>query len=311
MLELQKYSGISTKHTCPNCGKRTFTLYVDASQNIINKSCGRCDREENCGYHYTPRDFFRDNKDVQMERTYKVISAKKEERETEYLGFDEYSKSLSMKSTLVLYLCKLFNFDKVDLACWHHFIGATRDGRTIFPYMDEKGRLRTAKIMRYEKDGHRSKTPGSIDWLHSVKKRSSELHEDFNMELCLFGLQQLTLSGDEQKTKPIAICEAEKTALICSIQYPQFIWMAAGALGWLSSEKLKPLQGRKIYLFPDAGDKAFDRWELIAKNSRGQGYDVDVSQLLKNKCTPEQWSSGIDLADIIISEITRKHDDIQ
>lgn len=302
MIHLQKYNGISTKNVCPECGKKTFTLYVDASGIVIDKSCGRCDREENCGYHYSPKDFFRDNKKATIKNHFVKKEPKREPRSVGYLSIDEYSNSLSMQSTLILYLCKMFAFHKVDMACWYHFIGATKDGRTIFPYIDEQGRLRTAKIMRYEQDGHRSKTPGSIDWLHSMKKRSGELPEDFNMQLCLFGLQQLTVSGEGQKTKPIAICEAEKTALICSIQYPEFIWMAAGALGWLSSEKLVPIKDRKIYLFPDAGTKAHERWELIAKSARLQGYDIEVSQILRNSCTPEQWSSGIDLADLIVDK---------
>ncbi|MBP6610148.1 MAG: hypothetical protein KA206_03565, partial [Paludibacter sp.] len=60
---LQKYKGTSTRHTCPQCGKKqSFTLYFDGNTHQpINKKVGICNRESKCGYHYTPKQFFIDN----------------------------------------------------------------------------------------------------------------------------------------------------------------------------------------------------------------------------------------------------------
>jgi hypothetical protein len=60
---LQKYKGISTRHTCPECGqKQSFTLYLDGNTNEpIHRTVGKCNRESKCGYHYTPKQFFIDN----------------------------------------------------------------------------------------------------------------------------------------------------------------------------------------------------------------------------------------------------------
>jgi len=60
-FQLQKYSPNPTsKHTCPSCntpGK--FTRYVDTDTGeILNDRVGRCDRENSCGYHYTPKMYF-------------------------------------------------------------------------------------------------------------------------------------------------------------------------------------------------------------------------------------------------------------
>ena len=56
---LQKYAGISTRHTCPQCGhKGEFTYYVDERNVPIDESCGRCNRER-CGYHLTPSEYFK------------------------------------------------------------------------------------------------------------------------------------------------------------------------------------------------------------------------------------------------------------
>ena len=63
-FHLQKYRpGIKT--ACPECKKpRCFTRYVD-EEGVIEfpNYVGRCDHENSCGYHYTPKDYFHDNPD--------------------------------------------------------------------------------------------------------------------------------------------------------------------------------------------------------------------------------------------------------
>mgnify|MGYP006994823342 FL=1 len=65
MYNLQKYNGISSRYTCPHCGrKRCFTLYVDEAGDPLHESVGRCDHESSCGYHYTPKQYFTDYPDL-------------------------------------------------------------------------------------------------------------------------------------------------------------------------------------------------------------------------------------------------------
>ena len=62
--QLEKYRGRSTRHVCPQCGrKNVFTRYVDTENNniYISDIVGKCNRLDKCGYHYTPHQYFTDN----------------------------------------------------------------------------------------------------------------------------------------------------------------------------------------------------------------------------------------------------------
>ena len=57
---LQRYKGTATRHTCPNCGDRhSFAYYVDEQNIPLHPTVGRCNHESGCGYHYTPKQYFR------------------------------------------------------------------------------------------------------------------------------------------------------------------------------------------------------------------------------------------------------------
>lgn len=64
-FHLQKYHP-GSKTTCPNCGKsRCFVRYIDEQGSIsFPGNVGKCDHENSCGYHYTPKEYFKDNPDV-------------------------------------------------------------------------------------------------------------------------------------------------------------------------------------------------------------------------------------------------------
>jgi len=59
---LEIYHGKATRHESPSCHTpQSFTYYVDENNQPLDLTCGRCDRESFCGYHYTPRQFFHDH----------------------------------------------------------------------------------------------------------------------------------------------------------------------------------------------------------------------------------------------------------
>ena len=61
---LEPYKGMNTRYICPKCNhrNRTFTRYIDIETGEhIHSNVGRCNRENNCGYHYTPKQYFQDN----------------------------------------------------------------------------------------------------------------------------------------------------------------------------------------------------------------------------------------------------------
>ena len=61
-FHLQKYK-YGSKISCPSCGKpRCFVKYVDAEGEIaFPDNVGKCDHENSCGYHYTLKEYFKDN----------------------------------------------------------------------------------------------------------------------------------------------------------------------------------------------------------------------------------------------------------
>ena len=100
----------------------------------------------------------------------------------------------------------------------------------------------------------------------------------------------------------IAVVEAEKTAVILSAHYPQYLWLAAGGLTELTPQKLFPLRHHRIVLFPDTDtdQTAYNRWYSVAQDAHRQyGLDITVSSLLERRATKEQKERKIDLIDFI------------
>ena len=61
-FHLQKYRP-GSKTVCPECGRKScFTRYIDEAGEIsFPDSVGMCDHIKSCSYHYTPKEYFRDN----------------------------------------------------------------------------------------------------------------------------------------------------------------------------------------------------------------------------------------------------------
>jgi len=60
---LEPYHGKNSRFTCPACKKsHQFTRYIDAETGeYLADNVGICNRLNSCGYHYSPKDYFRDN----------------------------------------------------------------------------------------------------------------------------------------------------------------------------------------------------------------------------------------------------------
>ena len=84
---LAHYRDIKCHHwnrVCPHCGKREFSPYINVytGEPIDDKSCGKCNRETNCGYHYSPKDWYEQHRPVRREWLPKeeYIARKRQER---------------------------------------------------------------------------------------------------------------------------------------------------------------------------------------------------------------------------------------
>ena len=109
----------------------------------------------------------------------------------------------------------------------------------------------------------------------------------------------------------IAVVEAEKTAVILSERYPQYVWLAAGGLGEVQVDKFRPLRGHKVILFPDTDPEgiAYKRWYEAAQRVMQQPFWEDsppirVSNVLERHASPEQKARKIDLVDFLFDRRT-------
>ena len=98
--------------------------------------------------------------------------------------------------------------------------------------------------------------------------------------------------------KVVALVESEKSALIASGVYPDYVWLATGGKSQLSIDKLKALKGRTVIMFPDVD--GFEYWTVKAKEVETIGCKVIVSDLLEKNATAEDRANKIDIADWLI-----------
>jgi hypothetical protein len=311
---LEPYDGMKSRYTCPACNKKhVFTRYLDTETGeLLADHVGRCSREIKCGYHYPPRKYFYDNKG-----SFKVVGRSPGAHKTKlwpdpgqvvptFIHQDIYHDSLSNynKNPFCSFLGGVFGKEITNMLITKYAIGTSIlwGGSTVFWQKDTNGDVRTGKIMDYNsKTGRRIKEIGPegtemshITWVHDILKKKG-LIKEFVLQQCFFGEHLLTSSH----CQPVAIVESEKTAIICSVYFPEFVWLACGSLNGLSSGKLKILKDRKIVLFPDLGCQ--ESWEKMATEiARDIPCKIVVSDFLEEKASPEDKMNGLDLADFLV-----------
>ena len=277
----------SKKFRCPACNQKRFVRYLDDhSGDYLPDDIGRCDRELSCGYHKPPKEA-----DLDISRALYSPPEPLPEPAPSYLPFEYVERSLGNyeSNTLISWLATLkgWSWEIASDVARQYRVGTSKDGWAIFWQIDKSEKVRSGKMMLYS-DGHRVKDGYSQDWIHSKLKRSGHL-EAFELVQCFYG-QHLV-----DDSKPVAIVESEKTALIASQYLPQFHWIASGMLQGINEYKLQPLKGMNIVLFPDIG--AFNLWSEKALEL-GHIADIQVSTLLERKA-PDQHK-GYDIADYLI-----------
>jgi hypothetical protein len=310
MFQLEKYYGTKSRYTCPNChARRVFARYINERGEYLNDSVGRCNRDSKCGYHFTPKMFYEANPN-RSQRTIRTISQKSAtvpakqvfvrqlQKQPDYIDFGILLKTQTDldRNSFVQFLLELF-FEDTDLVrqtVKNYLIGTMRDGKTVFWQVDQERLTRTGKIIAYDRKTGKRRKDVSPTWTHSELKRARLLKENFNLTQCFFG-EHLLEDGQQ-----VAIVEAEKTAVIASMCFPEFIWLACGSKQNLKAEKLKRLGSRRILLYPDAD--GFELWREVARDACRLGLRINVSSLIEDCATDEQRANGYDLADYLIEE---------
>lgn len=210
----------------------------------------------------------------------------------------------AIRTNLFNFLLASFSFDEIAKAFDAYLVGETNEfGETskgyfpgcAFPYINRDGECVDVKLMAYDEEGHRKKEGYCFNWLLAKHKLS-----EYRDKWPVFGEHLLK----KRPTARVAVVESEKSALIASIAYPQFIWVAVGSLNNLNKDRLKALKNREIYLFPDADGVGI--WEEKKIELARNGFAVDsrgewIAEHAKN---PKD-----DIADIILNRDNEPSED--
>lgn len=300
-FRLEKYSGRASRHECPKChDKHSFVYYVDNEGVPIDESVGRCNHESNCGYHYKPREYYRDNSiEIKERPIFHFEKSKTKHRSISiapptFVSYKVLVNSLGTQSTFVDFLNRTIkDKQKVDLLCKAYQLGCNYKRNVIFWQIDYRMHIRTGKIMAYDLvTGKRDKTGKGINWVHAAWKGKKGIPDNFNLKQCLFGEHLLRLFPEA----PVAVVESEKTAILAYSLFPEYVWVATGGKSQIALNKLSILKGRKVILFPDVD--GYQEWVKLADQLKY--CNVIVSDILETMASQKDREAKIDIGDIII-----------
>ena len=310
--KLAPYRGPQSRLICPNCGKREFVPYVDTeSGEILDESCGRCNRESHCGFHQPPSEFFRQNPGARPQGdAWRQGPSWMQDRDALKVTVSPQPKLASqintlppkivkstirvdMVSHLLAYMERTFDPVIAEGLVFEYNLGVTNNLSTIFYQQDCNGRFRGGKIIGYDpKTGHRLKnTKCPVTWVHPIFKRHGYIPADWEMTQVLFGEHLI----DKYPDNIICLVEAEKSAVFCAGLMPEYLWVATGGKTQLG-DRLNVLRGRRVIAIPDVD--AFEAWSSYFQQRLD--LDVTVSDFVERYATDADREAQIDIADLFI-----------
>ncbi len=297
----------SKKFVCPGCGQRTFVKMKNFNTGeYLPDHVGRCDRENNCGYHFTVKqylselslNYYAPPKQMLQQIVEKPIDVMP-------LEYVEGSMNGYNKTNFANWLTTLFRNRIAEKALLKYFVGRSkRDAgkATIFWRIDKDEKVRTGKIMCYNAGTGKRVKEINPSWVHSNLT-------DFNYQLCFFGEHLLP----ENDSSIIGIVESEKTAIIASIFMPDIVWLATGGNSgckWREYAVYKVLKDRQVMLFPDFGyfnkktqRTCFQEWNERANHIQEKiKCSIKVSRVLEDNVPESERCNDYDLADFLIKK---------
>ena len=331
----------SKKHICPNCGKKRFVRFIDTTTgDYLPEQYGRCDREANCpqqeynnpyldGYAKAVWEQEQGNRS-ELPNNWKPQRKKAIPQPTPepvFFDFETFKQTLQPeryeKNTFIQNLFYRVQFpfevDEVTKVIQLYRLGTVvngyRAGAITFPFIDIKGNVRAVQVKQFDEQNHTTGT----DFLHSIiekhhtrnNKPLPEWLEAYTKQdkriTCLFGEHLLS----KYPNTKVYLFEAPKTAIYATLYFgfpeqSNTICLAVYNKSSFSFDKLKVLQGRFIYVFPDLSKdgSTFKEWETKAKEyeNRLPGTRFIFSDLLEQLAPQQDKEQGKDIADYLIKK---------
>jgi len=320
----------SKKHLCPACGTKRFVRYINTNDgNYLPEAYGRCDRESKCGYHLNPyTDGF--GKDESYNPTQGKQYARAREAKLSKPPVITYIPAEVLHTTLGNYGQNTFiqnllqtvpypftpaDVERVISLYYLGTIGTGyRAGAVTFPFINEAGQVAAIQVKQFDDTNHTTGT----DFIHSILQKE---HLRAGMPLphwlenytkqdkritCLFGAHLLA----KYPHNAVALVEAPKTAVYGSLYFgfpdshDGVIWLAVYNKSSFTLDKLRVLQGREVFVFPDLSKdgSTFNEWQQKADSIAQQlpGTRFIFSNLLEELAPYTDRNNGNDLADFLI-----------
>ena len=260
---------------------------MDENGQALSPLVGKCDHEIKCGAHVTPKQFFAEHPSLTIPESW-LRPMPEEKHALCTVPMEQVERFETFWNTFVIWLDGKFG-EVADQRCRDYHVGGLATGETIFWQIDKDGRCRSGKCIPYGDDGHRIKNNGhEVTWMHSLLKRDGILPKDWELTQCLFG-EHLLHDGCK-----VGLVESEKTAIICSIVYPDRVWLATGGKNGLEGEKMSVLKNYAVSVYPDAD--AVDKWRERVTRMKSLGYDIVCVDM---HYTDDQVINKFDIADLI------------
>ncbi len=210
-----------------------------------------------------------------------------------------YVKNLQLRLSegklrgLLPYLGNYCTEEELQWGIRRYRLGCVHKDCVLFPFFDIEGQLRIMKVVRYDDMGKRKRN--GISTSHSYLKEDGIIPAQWKERPCLFGEHLLTMHPEQT----VIIVEGEKTALVCAILMPSYIWLATAGCGHFREVGLQKshLNTRTTYILPDKGQ--YDNWVKEARKYQVKGRVLDFIEKM-------DVERNTDIADLLLSD---KHDD--
>lgn len=331
------------KLECPKCkAKKHWQRYINTQTGeVLPDEYGYCDNQVKCGYSNNPYTsgyaktiwLLENNKSVNIvnivnDKNKMFFHDKKkipDKPKPVHIPYDILKQTLLgyNENTFVQNLLTNINYPfevkDIEKAISLYYLGTItngyRKGAITFPFIDYNNNIRSIQVKQFNNSNH---TIGT-DFLHSIIEKDHVKNElplpewlinykkQDKFVSCLFGEHLLKRFPNN----PIALVEAPKTAIYCNFYFgfpdesnDNFIFLAVYNKSSFTLDKLKILQGRYVYTFPDTSTNGitFNEWKQKATEFEKELKSTRFifSDLLEKFAPETDKQKGYDIADYLI-----------